>query len=162
MARQLYSPFPPYVLSVMVCWASALFLGNGLVAATNALTVLAHLAGATAIASAIFLTLELSKPYRPSKSFRSRRPGSNRRRRPSRSRRLGRSGHPWSSPHCKHVPRSRRFDGYGRLRCHAPFASGAHEGVVQEDSWWQPSDPGGTEDPCWSLGVSDCPQRFGH
>ena len=63
MVRQLYSPFPPYVLSVVVCWASALFLGNGLVAATNALTMLAHLAGATAIASAIFLILELSQPY---------------------------------------------------------------------------------------------------
>ena len=45
------------------CWASALFLGSGLVAATNALTMLAHLAGATAIASAIFLILELSQPY---------------------------------------------------------------------------------------------------
>ena len=35
MARQLANPFPPYVLIVVVCWASALFLGNGLVAAPN-------------------------------------------------------------------------------------------------------------------------------
>ena len=42
---------------------SALFLGNGLVAAPNAITVLAHLAGAIAIGSAIFLILELSTPY---------------------------------------------------------------------------------------------------
>ena len=63
MARQLASPFPPYVVSVVVCWASALFLGNGLVAAPNAVTVIAHLAGAIAIASAIFLILELSSPY---------------------------------------------------------------------------------------------------
>ena len=63
MARQLANPFPPYVLTVVVCWASALFLGDGLVAAPNALTVLAHLAGAAAIATAIFLILELSQPY---------------------------------------------------------------------------------------------------
>jgi hypothetical protein len=63
MARQLASPFPPYVITVVVCWASALFLGNGLVAATNAVAVLAHLVGAVAIGSAIFLILELSNPY---------------------------------------------------------------------------------------------------
>ncbi len=63
MARQLANPFPPYVLIVVVCWASALFLGNGLVAAPNAVTVCAHLAGAIAIGSAIFLILELSHPY---------------------------------------------------------------------------------------------------
>ena len=63
MARQLANPFPPYVLIVVACWASALFLGNGLVATPNAVTVLAHLAGATAIGSAVFLVLELSQPY---------------------------------------------------------------------------------------------------
>src|SRR5271165_5607673 len=42
MARQLASPFPPHVLNVVVCWAAALFLGNGLVAAPNAVSVLAH------------------------------------------------------------------------------------------------------------------------
>jgi len=63
MARQLANPFPPHVLIVVVCWASALFLGNGLVAAPNVVTVVAHLAGATAIGSAIFLMLELSQPY---------------------------------------------------------------------------------------------------
>jgi len=63
MARQLDAPFPPYVLAVVVCWASALFLGDGLVATPNAVTVLAHLAGAIAIASAVFLILELSSPY---------------------------------------------------------------------------------------------------
>jgi hypothetical protein len=63
MARQLANPFPPYVLIVVACWASALFLGNGLVATPNAVTVAAHLAGATAIGSAVFLILELSQPY---------------------------------------------------------------------------------------------------
>jgi len=63
MTRQLANPFPPYVLVVVVCWASALFLGNGLVAPANAIAVLAHLAGAIAVASAVFLILELSQPY---------------------------------------------------------------------------------------------------
>ena len=63
MTRQLANPFPPYVLTVVVCWASALFLGNGLVATPNAVSVVAHLAGAAAIGSAIFLILELSQPY---------------------------------------------------------------------------------------------------
>src|SRR6516165_10229583 len=63
MTRQLANPFPPYVLTVVVFWASALFLGNGLVATPNAVSVVAHLAGAAAIGSAIFLILELSQPY---------------------------------------------------------------------------------------------------
>src|SRR5271167_512693 len=63
MARQLASPFPPHVLTVVVCWTTALFLGNGLVAAINPVTVLAHLAGAVSIGIAIFLILELSHPY---------------------------------------------------------------------------------------------------
>jgi hypothetical protein len=63
MARQLANPFPPYVLVVVVCWASALFFGNGLIATPNAVTVGAHLLGAIAIGSAIFLMLELSQPY---------------------------------------------------------------------------------------------------
>lgn len=63
MARQLANPFPPYVLVVVVCWAGALFFGNGLIAAPNVVTIVAHLAGAAAIGSAIFLILELSQPY---------------------------------------------------------------------------------------------------
>jgi hypothetical protein len=63
MARQLANPFPPYVLVVVICWACALFLGNGLVATPNVVTISAHLAGAIAIGSAIFLILELSQPY---------------------------------------------------------------------------------------------------
>jgi len=63
MARQLTNPFPPYVLAVVVCWAAVLFLGNGLAAPPNVITVLAHLAGGIAIGSAIFLILELSTPY---------------------------------------------------------------------------------------------------
>ena len=63
MTRQLASPFPPHVLTVVICWATALFLGDGLVATANAVTVIAHLAGAVSIATAIFLIFELSHPY---------------------------------------------------------------------------------------------------
>jgi hypothetical protein len=63
MARQLASPFPPNVLTIVICWAAALFLGNGLVATPNAVTVVAHLAGAVSIATAFFLIVELSHPY---------------------------------------------------------------------------------------------------
>ncbi|MGO9420337.1 bestrophin-like domain [Roseiarcus sp.] len=63
MARQLASPFPPHVLTVVICWATVLFLGNGVVAAPNAVTIIAHLAGAISIGTAIFLILELSNPY---------------------------------------------------------------------------------------------------
>ena len=63
MARQLASPFPPHVLTVVIGWATVLFLGNGLAATPNAVTVIALLAGAISIATAIFLILELSNPY---------------------------------------------------------------------------------------------------
>ena len=63
MSRQLANPFPPHVINIVVCWATALFLGNGLVATVNIVTVVAHLAGAISIATAIFLILELSHPY---------------------------------------------------------------------------------------------------
>ena len=63
MARQLASPFPPHVLTVVLCWAAALFLGNGLVAPINPLTIIAHVVGAIAVGTAIFLILELSSPY---------------------------------------------------------------------------------------------------
>jgi hypothetical protein len=63
MTRQLSNPFPPFVLIVVVFWASALFFGNGLVATPNLVSVGAHLVGAIAISTAIFLILELSQPY---------------------------------------------------------------------------------------------------
>ncbi len=63
MARQLASPFPPHVLTIVVCWAAALFFGNGVVNTPNLVTVVAHLAGAVSIATAIYLILELSNPY---------------------------------------------------------------------------------------------------
>ena len=63
MVRQLANPFPPYVLVVVVCWASALLFDNGLVAVPNAVTEIVHLTGAAAIGGAIFLILALNQPY---------------------------------------------------------------------------------------------------
>ena len=63
MARQLANPVPPFLLVVVACWSGALFLGNGLASSLNAISVLALAAGAIAIASGVFLILELSQPY---------------------------------------------------------------------------------------------------
>ncbi len=63
MARQLYNPLPRFLLVIVVLWASALFLGNGLAAKVNVVSIVAHLVGAIAVGSAIFLILELSSPY---------------------------------------------------------------------------------------------------
>jgi hypothetical protein len=63
MARQLANPFPEHLLAAVVFWASLLFLGNGLIATPNAVTVAAHFLGAVAVGSAVFLILELSHPY---------------------------------------------------------------------------------------------------
>jgi hypothetical protein len=63
MARQLYNPLPPFLLMIVVLWSAALFLGNGLVAKTNPVSIGAHLFGSIAVGSAIFLILELSSPY---------------------------------------------------------------------------------------------------
>jgi hypothetical protein len=63
MARQLARPLPPFLLITVVLWAAALFLGNGVVAKINVVSIVSHLIGAVAVGSAIFLILELSSPY---------------------------------------------------------------------------------------------------
>jgi hypothetical protein len=63
MARQLHNPLPPFLLVIVVLWASAIFLGNGLIAKQNPIAVGAHLIGALGVGSAIFLILELISPY---------------------------------------------------------------------------------------------------
>lgn len=63
MTRQLASPFPPRVMPIVICWASVLFFGDGVVSPANAIAVAALFVGALAVASAIFLILELSSPY---------------------------------------------------------------------------------------------------
>jgi hypothetical protein len=51
------------MVAIVVCWSLLLFCGYGLVSPVNG-TVVATLAlGAIAVASAIFLILELSQPY---------------------------------------------------------------------------------------------------
>jgi hypothetical protein len=64
MLIRLESPFPARVLDIVVFWAALLFFGDGLLAPPNVVTVCAHLAGAFGIATAGFLILELSQPYR--------------------------------------------------------------------------------------------------
>ena len=51
------------MVTIVVCWSLLLFCGYGLVSPVNA-TVIATLAlGSLAVASAIFLIVELSQPY---------------------------------------------------------------------------------------------------
>ena len=51
------------LLAIVVCWSLLLFCGYGLVSPVNA-TVVASLAlGAIAVASAILIIIELSRPY---------------------------------------------------------------------------------------------------
>jgi hypothetical protein len=63
MLIRLESPFPARVLDIVVFWAALLFLGDGIMATPNVVTIIAHLSGALGIATAVFLILELSQPY---------------------------------------------------------------------------------------------------
>lgn len=63
MIRSLASRVPNLLLNVVLGWACALFFGYGILAGTNVLTLLMAAIGSVAIASAIFLILELSDPY---------------------------------------------------------------------------------------------------
>jgi hypothetical protein len=63
MSLQLAAPFSRPLLIVVVAWSLFLFCGFGLLSQTNATTLAALAFGAFAVASAIFLILELSQPY---------------------------------------------------------------------------------------------------
>ena len=63
MIRSLASRVPNLLLNVVVGWACALFFGYGILAGANFLTLLMAALGSVAIASAIFLILEMSDPY---------------------------------------------------------------------------------------------------
>lgn len=63
MSLQLANPFSRPLLIVVVAWSLFLFCGFGLISQFNATTVAALAFGAFAVASAIFLILELSQPY---------------------------------------------------------------------------------------------------
>ncbi len=61
--RGLANRVPNLLLNVVMGWASVLFFGYGLLAGTNVLTFLMAALGSVAVASAIFLILEMSDPY---------------------------------------------------------------------------------------------------
>jgi hypothetical protein len=63
MSLQLIDPVSWPLLFTVAAWSCLLFCGLGLLSRANATTVVALAVGACAVASAIFLILELSQPY---------------------------------------------------------------------------------------------------
>ena len=63
ISLQLAAPFSRPLLIVVIVWSAFLFCGFGLLSRTNATTLAALAFGAFAVASAIFLILELGQPY---------------------------------------------------------------------------------------------------
>jgi hypothetical protein len=63
MSLQLASPVSWPLLVIVVVWSMLLFCGFGLVSPVNATAVTALALGAFAVASAVFLIIELSQPY---------------------------------------------------------------------------------------------------
>lgn len=63
MSLQIAAPFPKHLLVVVVVWSLFLFCGFGLLSRFTATTLAALAFGAFAVASAIFLILELGEPY---------------------------------------------------------------------------------------------------
>ena len=64
MSLQLASPVSWPLLEIVVSWAMLLFCGFGILSRLNATSVVAVRVGAFAVASAIFLILELNEPFR--------------------------------------------------------------------------------------------------
>ena len=63
MLLQLATGISKPMLAIVVCWALLLFCGYGLVSPHNGTVVVSMALGAIAVASAIFLIVELSHPY---------------------------------------------------------------------------------------------------
>jgi hypothetical protein len=63
MIRSLVDRVPNMLLNVVLGWSCLLFFGYGLLSTFDAVTVVMAALGATAVASAVFLILELSDPY---------------------------------------------------------------------------------------------------
>jgi hypothetical protein len=63
MDLQLASGVNWPMLSIVVCWSLLLFCGYGLVSPVNATVVVSMALGATAVASAVFLIIELTDPF---------------------------------------------------------------------------------------------------
>lgn len=51
------------MVAIVVCWSLLLFCGYGLVSPVNGTVIVTLAFGAIAVASAIFLIMELSQPY---------------------------------------------------------------------------------------------------
>lgn len=63
MALQLASPVSWPLLDIVVSWAMALFCGFGVLSRLNSTSLVAAFIGAFAVASAVFLILELNEPF---------------------------------------------------------------------------------------------------
>jgi hypothetical protein len=63
MVRSLVDRVPNLLLNVVLGWSCVLFFGYGLLSAIDAVTAVLAALGASAVASAVFLILELSDPY---------------------------------------------------------------------------------------------------
>lgn len=63
MAQQLGSPIPFPFLAILIIWLAILFGGFGLFAPSNPTVVAGLLLGALSVSGAIFLILELARPY---------------------------------------------------------------------------------------------------
>ena len=63
MSFALYGAVSYPLLSIVIAWAIALFFGFGLMSKGNAMSVVALACGAAAVASAMYMILDLSSPY---------------------------------------------------------------------------------------------------
>jgi hypothetical protein len=63
MVLQLAGGISWPLLAIVVCWSLMLFCGYGLVSPVNATVITTLAFGAIAVASAMFLIVELSQPY---------------------------------------------------------------------------------------------------
>ena len=63
MSLQLASPIAWSLLIIVVCWSAFLFCGFGVLSGTNRTTIVALGLGAFAVATAVYLILDLSEPF---------------------------------------------------------------------------------------------------
>lgn len=63
MIRQSQGELSRPILIVLLSWATALFLGFGLLASFNVTAITSFLVGSLSVAGAVFLIVEMSHPY---------------------------------------------------------------------------------------------------
>jgi hypothetical protein len=63
MSLQLTSPVAWSLLIVVICWSALLFCGFGVLSGTNRTTIISLGLGSFAVATAVFLILDLSQPF---------------------------------------------------------------------------------------------------